>query len=114
VMAASVFAYIVVYFGRVPAVHATPASSDVSPVSIAVVPFANVGGDSTALPFSEGFADELTTALGKVKGMSVMSRTSAFNLKRKGLAARDIGEQLHVQYVVDGSVTRVGNRRRVR
>src|SRR4029077_1604527 len=43
-----------------------------------------------------------------------MSRASAFSLKRKGLDARAIGNQLHVQYVVDGSVTRKGERRRVR
>jgi TolB-like protein/tetratricopeptide (TPR) repeat protein len=110
---ALVLAYLAVHFAHASTAQTPTTSSVPSTVSIAVVPFANVGGDSTNLPFSDGFADELTTALGKVNGMSVMSRTSAFGLKRKGLDAREIGNQLHVQYVVDGSVTRIGDRRRV-
>ncbi|HMG96187.1 MAG TPA: protein kinase, partial [Gemmatimonadaceae bacterium] len=112
-IAAFMLAYIGVHFARASTTHTPTTSSEPSTVSIAVVPFANPGGDSTNLPFSDGFADELAAALGKVKGMSVMSRTSAFGLKRKGLDAREIGNQLHVQYVVDGSVTRMGDRRRV-
>jgi len=111
--AALVVAYLLVHSVRAAPTHTSEKSAGSSTVSIAVVPFANAGGDSTNLPFSDGFADELATALGKVKGMSVMSRTSAFSLKRKGLDVREIGNQLHVQYVVDGSVTRMGNRQRV-
>jgi serine/threonine-protein kinase len=106
-------AYLLVHSLSASPTRASEASTGSSAVSIAVVPFENAGGDSTNLPFSDGLADELTTALGKVKGMSVMSRTSAFSLKRKGLDAREIGNQLHVQYVVEGSVTRAGGRRRV-
>ena len=112
-IAAFVLAYLAVHFAYASNTPTATTASVPSTVSIAVVPFANAGGDSTNLPFSDGFADELATALGKVKGMSVMSRTSAFSLKRKGLDAREIGNQLHVQYVVDGSVTRIGDRRRV-
>lgn len=112
-IAAVVLAYLAVHFAHASTTQTRATSSVPSTVSIAIVPFANAGGDSTNLPFSDGFADELTTALGKVKGMSVMSRTSAFSLRRKGLDAREIGNQLHVQYVVDGSVTRTGDRRRV-
>jgi serine/threonine-protein kinase len=82
--------------------------------SIAILPFANLGGDSTNAPFSDGIADELTTALGKVDQLSVMARTSAFSLKRKGLDAREIGRQLRVQYVLEGSVRRAASRRRIR
>ncbi|HEY0528262.1 MAG TPA: protein kinase [Gemmatimonadaceae bacterium] len=82
--------------------------------SIAVLPFANVGGDSTNEPFSDGIADELTTALGKIGQLNVMSRTSAFSLKRKGLVSREIGRQLSVEYVLEGSVQRSTSRRRVR
>jgi serine/threonine protein kinase/tetratricopeptide (TPR) repeat protein len=112
--AALVVAYILVHSVRASPTHPSETSAGSSNVSIAVVPFANAGGDSTTLPFSDGFADELATALGKVNGISVMARTSAFSLKRKGLDAREIGNQLRVQYVVDGSVTKVGDRRRVR
>ncbi len=81
--------------------------------SIAVLAFANVGGDSTNEPFSDGVADELTTALGKVAGLSVVARTSAFSFKGKGLDPREIGRRLSVRYVVEGTVRRAGNRRRV-
>ncbi len=105
--------YLVAHAQREPTNGDTAASAD-SHRSIAILPFANVGGDSTNEPFSDGIADELTTALGKVDQLSVMARTSAFSLKRKGLDAREIGRQLHVQYVLEGSVRRAANRRRVR
>jgi TolB-like protein/Tfp pilus assembly protein PilF len=82
--------------------------------SIAVLPFVNVGGDSTNQPFSDGVAEDLATQLGKVERLSVMARTSAFSLKRNGLDARAIGRQLNVQYVLEGSVSRTASRRRVR
>jgi eukaryotic-like serine/threonine-protein kinase len=104
--------YFVLRADRQPATGSTDAAADPAP-SIAVLPFANVGGDSTNLPFSDGFADELTTALGKIGRLSVMAHASAFSLKGKGLDAREIGRQLHVQYIVDGSVRRAANRRRV-
>jgi serine/threonine-protein kinase len=105
--------YLVVRSVREPANRAAAAVAD-SPRSIAILPFTNVGGDSTNEPFSDGIADELTTALGKVDQLSVVARTSAFSLRRKGLDAREIGRQLRVQYVLEGSVRRATNRRRVR
>ena len=80
---------------------------------IAVLPFTNVGGDPAEEPWSDGMADELTTALGKVEGLSVTARASAFSFKKKGLDAREIGSQLHVGYIVDGAVRVAENRRRV-
>jgi serine/threonine protein kinase/Tfp pilus assembly protein PilF len=97
---------------REPINRATAASAD-SGRSIAILPFTNVGGDSTNQPFSDGVANDLATELGKVDRLSVMARTSAFSLKRKGLDAREIGRQLRVQYVLEGSVRRAANRRRV-
>jgi serine/threonine-protein kinase len=82
--------------------------------SIAVLAFSNVGGDSANEPFSDGIADELTTALGKIEGFSVAARTSAFSFKGRGVAAQEIGRQLGVRYVVDGAVRRAENRLRVR
>ena len=81
--------------------------------SVAVLPFTNVGGDSANEPFSDGMADELTTALGKVDGLTVTARASAFSLKSKGLDPSEIGRQLRVRYVVEGRVTRSKDRRRV-
>ena len=81
--------------------------------SIAVLPFTNVGGDSTNEPYSDGVADELTTALGKVNGLAVTARGSAFSFKEKHLNAREIGRRLEVRYIVEGSVKSAGGRRRI-
>jgi eukaryotic-like serine/threonine-protein kinase len=97
---------------RPPIDRGASASADAAP-SIAVLAFANVGGDSTNEPFSDGIADELTTALGKVEGLTVTARTSAFSFKGKDLEPREIGRRLRVRYLVEGSVRRVENRRRV-
>jgi TolB-like protein/Tfp pilus assembly protein PilF len=83
--------------------------------SIAVLPFVNVGGDSADEYFSDGMADELTTALGKIPGVQVASRTSAFAFKRqRDLDVRQIGQKLNVGAVVEGTVYRAGNRTRIR
>jgi TolB-like protein/Tfp pilus assembly protein PilF len=105
--------YLAVHSLRAPTNRGMATSPD-SARSIAVLPFVNVGGDSTNQPFSDGVANDLATQLGKVERLSVMARTSAFSLKRKGLDAREIGRQLQVQYVLEGSVSRAANRRRVR
>jgi serine/threonine-protein kinase len=81
--------------------------------SVAVLAFKNVGGDSSSEPFSDGMSDEITTALGKVEGLRVAARSSAFGFKGKSIASREIGRQLQVRYVLDGGVRVSGNRRRV-
>ena len=81
--------------------------------SVAVLAFKNVGGDSSNEPFSDGMSDEITTALGKVEGLRVAARSSAFGFKGKGIVPREIGRQLQVRYVLDGGVRVSGNRRRV-
>jgi serine/threonine-protein kinase len=83
------------------------------PPSVAVLAFSNVGGDTENEPFSDGVADELTTALGKVGGLSVAARTSAFSFKGKGLGAAEVGRRLQVRYVIDGTVRQAEFRRRV-
>jgi serine/threonine-protein kinase len=82
--------------------------------SIAVLPFKNVEGDPSNAPFTDGIADELTTSLGKIDQLNVMGRTSAFSLARKGLEASEIGRQLNVRYVLEGSVETAAKRRRVK
>jgi eukaryotic-like serine/threonine-protein kinase len=105
--------YLALRPGRASLGGGSPASAETNR-SIAVLPFANIGGDSANEPFSDGIADELTTALGKVAQLNVMSRTSAFRLKRQGLETREIGRQLRVQYVLEGSVRSTASRQRVR
>ncbi len=84
------------------------------PTSVAVMPFENVGNDPANEPFSDGMADELTTQLGRVDGLSVTPRTSAFSVKGRHLSPRDIGQKLGVRYLVGGSVRRAGNQIRIR
>jgi serine/threonine-protein kinase len=82
-------------------------------LSIAVLPFENIGGDPTNEPFSDGVAEDLTTELRKVGRLSVKSRTSAFSFKGQDLTAQEIGRRLGARYVMTGSVQLDRNRRRV-
>ena len=89
-------------------------ASDAEKNSVAVLPFADPQADSTQAYFGEGIADELMTALAKVPGLRVASRTSAIALsKRRELDVREIGRQLGVATVVEGTVRRSGNQLRV-
>ncbi len=82
--------------------------------TLAVLPFDTFGGDSTQEYLAEGMADELATALGKVRGVRVVSRTLAHRYKgRHDLDARDVGRALNAGYVVNGSVRRLAGRLRV-
>ena len=84
------------------------------PKSIAVLPLVNVGGDSTQEYFADGTVEELTTALGKVPGLRVAARTSAFTFKgRRDLDVRDVGEKLNVGVVLLGTVRRNGDQMKV-
>ena len=82
--------------------------------SVAVLPLANVGGDTASDYFSDGMTDELANALGKLPGLRVASRTSAYAFKgRKDADAAEIGRKLHVQAFLAGTVRRAGDRLRV-
>lgn len=90
------------------------AGADTSPKAVAVLPFSIAGGDSSDTYFAEGMADELIAALGKVPGLSVASRRSAFALRqRSDLDMPSIGKLLHVDAILEGTVRRSGNRLRV-
>lgn len=81
--------------------------------SIAVLPFVNRSSDPENEYFSDGITEEIITALAKVDGLRVISRTSSFSFKGKNLDARTIGKQLEVQSILDGSVRKSGNRVRI-
>jgi eukaryotic-like serine/threonine-protein kinase len=81
--------------------------------SIAVLPFANMGGDAEQEYFSDGLAEELITALAGLSGLRVASRTSAFRFRGRDLDIREIGKQLNVETVLEGSVRRSGKRLRI-
>jgi serine/threonine protein kinase/Flp pilus assembly protein TadD len=81
--------------------------------SIAVLPLENIGGDPQNEYFSDGMSDEIMSALSKVPGLRVASRTSAFAFKGKRLDAREIGRRLNVGTLLEGSVRREGDQLRV-
>ena len=83
------------------------------PGSVAVLPFLNLSPDADDDHFSDGMTDELISALAKVEGLRVVSRTSVFAFKGLSQDIRAIGARLSVGAVVEGSVRRAGSRLRV-
>ena len=82
--------------------------------SIAVLPFLNLGGDARDEYFSDGMSDELSTALGKIPGLQVASRTSTFTFKgAESTDVRAIGDKLKVDAVLEGRLRRSGDRLRL-
>jgi TolB-like protein len=90
-----------------------PGPEPPSGASVAVLPFVNMSPERENEYFSDGMTEEVTTALSRVPGLRVASRTSAFAFKGKDLDARQIGERLRVRNLVEGSVRKVGNRIRL-
>jgi adenylate cyclase len=80
---------------------------------LAVLPFVNMSGDSENEYFSDGITEELLNAFTKVDGLRVTSRTSAFAFKGKNTDIREIGIQLNVDRILEGSVRKAGNRVRI-
>jgi serine/threonine-protein kinase len=96
------------------AMHGPTASQSSDLSSVAVLPFVNVGGEANDEYFSEGMTDELANALNKIPGMRVASRTSSYAFKNnRNLSVSEIGKQLNVQSVLEGSVRRSGGKLRV-
>jgi eukaryotic-like serine/threonine-protein kinase len=81
--------------------------------AIAVLPFVNASADPDNEYFSDGMTEELITALTKVEGLRVASRTSVFALKGAREDVRALGARLNVSTVLEGSVRRAGNRLRI-
>ncbi len=81
--------------------------------SIAVLALANLSSDREHEYFSDGISDELLNALSKIPGFRVAARTSAFYFKGRTLPLAEIAQQLAVDYLVDGSVRRAGDRVRI-
>lgn len=90
----------------------SPESADAR-LSLAVLPFSNIGGDSANDFFSDGITDELIGALARVPRLRVVSRTSAFAFRGKDVPLAEIGAQLRVGFVLSGSVRRAGERLRL-
>lgn len=82
-------------------------------LSIVVLPFTNLSGDPTQEYFADGITEDLTSDLSQIAGSFVISRNTAFTLKGKAVDARQIGRELGVRYVLEGSVRRMGGTVRV-
>ena len=80
---------------------------------VAVLPFANMTGDPGQEYFADGVTEDLTTALSHLRWFSVISRNSAFTYKGRAVDVRQVGRELGVGYVLEGSVRRSGNRVRI-
>jgi serine/threonine protein kinase/Flp pilus assembly protein TadD len=91
----------------------TPPPATMQAPSLAVLPFRNMSSDPENEFFSDGLAEELITALSKVQGLRVASRTSSFAFRGKNEDVRKIGEQLNVRSLLEGSVRKAGNRLRI-
>ena len=81
--------------------------------SIVVLPFANIGGDPEQDYFVDGVTESLTTDLSRISGSFVIGRNTAFTYKGRHVDLKQIGRELNVRYVLEGSVQRSGNRLRV-
>jgi len=81
--------------------------------AIAVLPFVNRGGKEEDEYFCDGLSEELISALGKLPGLRVTARSSAFQFRGQELDAREVGQKLAVEVVLEGSVRIAGNRLRI-
>jgi adenylate cyclase len=82
-------------------------------LSIVVLPFANLSGDPAQDYFADGITENLTTELSRIRNSFVIARNTAFTFKGKSIDAKEIGKELGVRYVLEGSVQRDQNRVRV-
>jgi TolB-like protein/class 3 adenylate cyclase/Flp pilus assembly protein TadD len=83
------------------------------PLSIVVLPFSNLGQVDADAQFADGITETLTTDLARIAHSAVIARNTAFTFKGKAVDARQIGKQLGVKYILEGSVQRSGDRIRV-
>jgi TolB-like protein len=90
-----------------------PETRNPPPLSLVVLPFANFGGDPEQDYFVDGVTESLTTDLSRISGSVVIGRHTAFAYKGKAIDLKQIGRELNVRYVLEGSVQRGGNRLRV-
>jgi TolB-like protein len=91
----------------------TPSRAEPPHLSIVVLPFANMSGDPEQEYFVDGVTESLTTDLSRIHGAFVIGRNTAFTYKGNAHDLKQIGRELNVRYVLEGSVQRGGKRMRV-
>ena len=87
--------------------------SDARRPTIAVMPFANVGGEKEQEYFADGITEDIITALGRFRWFLVIARNSSFVYKDKPIDSKQIARELSVQYLVEGSVRKSGRAVRI-
>ena len=92
---------------------AKPAPAEAAHLSIVVLPFTNLSGDPSQDYFADGITDNLTTDLSRIRNSLIIARNTAFTYKGKSIDAKEIGKELGVRYVLEGSVQRKQNRVRI-
>lgn len=99
------------------AVATTPHTAKLLPLpdkpSIAVLPFQNMSGDPEQEYFADGVVEDIITALSRFKSLFVIARNSSFTYKGKAVDIKQVGRELGVRYVLEGSIRKSGNRVRV-
>ena len=94
--------------------HATPGAAAVAvKPSVAVLPLQNLSTDADSVYFSDGMTDEITTKLSKIQGINVAPRSSAAAVKNPNQDAADLGRQLGVRYLLEGTVRKSGDQVRI-
>jgi TolB-like protein/class 3 adenylate cyclase len=96
-----------------PTGKAAPEHCEPPRLSLVVLPFANIGGVPEQEYFADGVTESLTTDLSRISGAFVIGRSTAFSYKGKSPDLKQVGRELNVRYVLEGSVQRSGNRMRV-
>ena len=111
-----------VYRVRLDGTENTPkaAPAEIGPVlalpdkpSIAVLPFQNMSGDPEQDYFADGMVEEIITALSRIRWLFVIARNSTFTYKGQAVDVKQVGRELGVRYVLEGSVRKGGNRVRI-
>src|ERR1700693_4675577 len=97
------------FVGRYTAANKTASPNDISNKSIAVLPFENLSDDKANAYFAEGIQDEILTRLSKIAALKVISRTSTQKYKSAPDNLREIGQQLGVANILEGSVQKAAN-----
>ncbi len=96
-----------------PTVVASAPTPTTAKPSIAVLPFVNMSGDPEQEYFSDGITEDIITELSRFRDLHVIARNSSFQFRGKDIDVKRIGRELGVQYLVEGSVRRVGDRIRI-
>jgi TolB-like protein len=92
---------------------AEPSAPDPEQPSLTVLPFLNLSGDPEQEYFADGMVEEITTALSRIRWLSVVARNSSFTYKGQHVDVKRVGRELGVRYVLEGSVRKSANRVRI-